>query len=85
MAWLTGLTDFGDLAVIIPLIVMTLAWLLCARTARGVAWWAIAVLGCMGLTAIAKIFAYACSPAPDLQSPSGHASLSAPRSTGPWS
>jgi membrane-associated phospholipid phosphatase len=76
MAWLTGLTQFGDLAVMIPLVVTMLGWLLFMRAARGAAWWVIAVLGCMGLTALAKISAYACPPAPDLHSPSGHTSLS---------
>jgi membrane-associated phospholipid phosphatase len=76
MAWLTGLTQFGDLAVMIPLVIATFAWLLVTRAAWGAVWWAIAVCGCMSLTAFAKIAAYACPPAPDLHSPSGHTSLS---------
>jgi hypothetical protein len=35
---------------------MTFAWLLLTRAAQGAAWWMIAVLGCMGLTAITKIW-----------------------------
>lgn len=76
MTWLTALTDFGDLAVLLPLVAMTLLWLFLMRARRGAAWWAMAVSVCVGLTALAKVFAYACPPAPDLHSPSGHTSLS---------
>lgn len=73
MAWLTVLTDFGELAVLLPLIGITLLWLLFARSRSSVA---VAGLGCIALTALAKVSAYACPPARDLHSPSGHTSLS---------
>ena len=75
-AWLVALTDFGDIAVLVPLAAVMLVWLLFVRTPRGAVWWAIAVAVCAGLTAILKIFFYGCPPTRDLYSPSGHTSLS---------
>ena len=54
MAWLNALTEFGDLAVLMPLATVMLLWLLFMRSPRGAAWWAIAVVFCTGLTAILK-------------------------------
>src|SRR5690242_18673216 len=76
MYWLIALTNLGDLAVLIPLVATTFLWLFLVRAPRGAVWWALAVSICVGLTAIAKVSAYACPPAPDLQSPSGHTSFS---------
>ena len=59
MDWLTILTNFGSLGVLIPLAVMTLFWLLFTRAARYAAWWAIAASVCIGLTALVKISFYA--------------------------
>src|SRR5690349_19979418 len=74
--WLTLLTHFGDLAVLMPLVIFTLLWLLLTGDIRSAAWWAIAVSLCIGLTALSKIFAYTCPPASDLHSPSVHSSMS---------
>jgi len=76
MFWLIALTQFGDLAVLLPLAAVMLLWLLFMRHSRDAAWWAIAVVLCAGSTAVLKIFFYACPPAPELHTPSGHTSLS---------
>jgi membrane-associated phospholipid phosphatase len=76
MAWLKALTEFGDLAVLMPLATVLLLWLLLMRSPRGAVWWAIAVVFCAGLTAVLKVSFYGCPPAPDLRSPSGHTSFS---------
>jgi membrane-associated phospholipid phosphatase len=73
---LTALTGFGDLAVLLPTAMVTALWLLTIRNWSAASWWIMAVVACMVLTALAKIAAYACPPAPDLHSPSGHTSLS---------
>jgi hypothetical protein len=57
--WLLALTDFGDAAVLMPLAAAMLVWLLFGDP-RSVAWWAASVGLCVGLTAILKIFFYAC-------------------------
>src|SRR5215471_18262782 len=72
--WLVALTDFGDLAVLVPLAVTILVWLL--YVPRGAARWTLALSICVGLTAWLKIVFYGCPPAGDMHSPSGHASLS---------
>jgi membrane-associated phospholipid phosphatase len=76
MAWLKIFTKFGDLSVLLPLAAVMLLWLLLVRSARGAAWWAIAVVVCTGLTAVLKISFYGCPPTSDLHSPSGHTSFS---------
>jgi membrane-associated phospholipid phosphatase len=76
MAWLRTLTEFGDLAVLTPLAMVMLLWLLLMRSPRDAAWWAIAVVFCAGLTAVLKVFFYGCPPTPHLHSPSGHTSFS---------
>ena len=74
--WLNALTEFGDVAVLMPLAAAMLVWLLLMRSPRGAIWWAIAVALCSGLTAILKVSFYGCPPTPDLRSPSGHTSFS---------
>src|SRR5690242_5468817 len=76
MPWLKALTEFGDIAVLVPLAALMLLWLLLMRSPRGVAWWVIAVAFCVSLTAILKISFYGCPPTPDLHSASGHTSFS---------
>ncbi len=76
MVWLIALTQFGDLAVLLPLTALILLWLLFMRRPQEAGWWAIAVVLCAGSTAVLKIFFYGCPPAPELHSPSGHTSLS---------
>ena len=70
------LTDFGDGAVLLPLSVVILTWLLWDNSRRIVGWWVIAVGLCIAATASLKIYLYACPLASDLISPSGHSSLS---------
>jgi hypothetical protein len=74
--WLNGLTEFGDTAVLMPLAVVMLLWLVVMRSPRGAVWWAVAVTFCVSITALLKISFYGCPPRPDLHSPSGHTSLS---------
>jgi membrane-associated phospholipid phosphatase len=76
MAWLVALTEFGDIAVLMPLATVMLVWLLLIRSPRDAAWWAIAVAFCAGSTAVLKVFYYGCPPTPALHSPSGHTSFS---------
>lgn len=73
--WLLALTDFGDAAVLLPIAVAILVWLL--FTARRLAVWWVAAFGlCIGLTSILKIFFHGCPPTPELRSPSGHTAFS---------
>lgn len=74
-SWLIALTDFGDLAVLMPLAAAMLIWLLLhfSRTASS---WVLALGFCVGLTALLKIVFYGCPPVGDMHSPSGHTSLS---------
>ena len=73
---LVALTNFGDLAVLLPLIAVTLLWLRLARLQRDALWWALTAGFCMGATAILKVAFIVCPPAEALHSPSGHTSLS---------
>jgi PAP2 superfamily len=75
-AWLKALTEFGDFATLMPLAMVMLLWLLLMGSPRRAAWWAIAVVFCAGLTAVLKVFFYACPPTSHLHSPSGHTSFS---------
>jgi membrane-associated phospholipid phosphatase len=70
------LTDFGDLAVLLPLAAAMLVWLLLVRQAKSAIWWIVAVALCVGVTAALKIYFSACPLSAELQSPSGHTSLS---------
>jgi membrane-associated phospholipid phosphatase len=74
-AWLVALTDFGDLAVLMPLAAAMLIWLL-LYSSRAASRWVLALGFCIGLTALLKIVFYGCPPAGDMHSPSGHTSLS---------
>jgi membrane-associated phospholipid phosphatase len=74
MLW--GLTDLGDLAVLLPLAAILFLWLL-AQPARIKAWWwLLSVAFCAGATALFKIYFGGCPPLADLHSPSGHTSFS---------
>jgi PAP2 superfamily len=75
-AWVIGLSEFGDAAVLVPLTAVMLLWLLVMRSPRGAVWWAVTVAFCVSITALLKVSFYACPPAPDLHSPSGHTSFS---------
>jgi len=72
---LTSLTNLADPAVLLPLAIAILIWLLAMRSAVAAAWWLIAVAICIGGTALLKIYFFACPPMTDLHSPSGHTSL----------
>jgi membrane-associated phospholipid phosphatase len=74
-AWLIELTDFGDLAVLVPLSAAILIWLL-RNSSRAAPRWILALGLCIGLTALLKITFHACPPADNIHSPSGHTSLS---------
>jgi membrane-associated phospholipid phosphatase len=72
---LLALTDFGDVAVLIPLGTAILIWLLFGNL-RSATWWMLSVGLCVGLMAILKIYFYGCPPASDIRSPSGHTGFS---------
>jgi membrane-associated phospholipid phosphatase len=74
-AWLFALTDFGDLAVLIPIAAAILIWLR-LHLSPAVPRWLVALGFCIGLTALLKVFFYGCPPAGDIHSPSGHTSFS---------
>src|SRR5713101_2763590 len=71
-----ALTDFGDLAVLLPLAVVMLLWLLAMRSLSEAAWWLAAVALCTGGTALLKIYFFACPIDREVISPSGHTSFS---------
>ena len=73
---LLALTNFGDLAVLLPITIVVFVWLYYLPAGRDAAWWAMAAALCMGGTALLKILFVMCPPASELQSPSGHTSLS---------
>jgi hypothetical protein len=69
---LNGVTNFGDLALMLPLAAVVLLWLLVLRAKTGALWWIGAVVFCGGGTALLKVYFFACPPTPDLHSPGGH-------------
>lgn len=73
---ITTITDFGDLAVLLPLAAVVAVWLAAIRQPRALLWWVVALALCMGSTAALKIYFFVCPPLTDLHSPSGHTSLS---------
>ena len=73
---LTALTNFGDLAVLLPVTIVVFVWLYFLSSKRDAAWWAAAATLCMGGTALLKIFFVVCPLVDQLHSPSGHTSLS---------
>jgi membrane-associated phospholipid phosphatase len=72
---LRTLTDFGDLALLLPLAVIVTVWLVAIHQLRALVWWLAALALCMGVTAILKIYFFVCPPLADLHSPSGHTSF----------
>lgn len=73
--FLIDLTNFGDLAVLLPLTLAILAWLLWSPRKSKALWWMVAAALCVGGTGLLKVWFLACPPSPELQSPSGHTSL----------
>jgi membrane-associated phospholipid phosphatase len=70
------LTNFGDLAVLLPLAIVLALWLAAMHAARSAAAWVLAVGLCMTITAVTKVYFFVCPTLADLHSPSGHTSLS---------
>lgn len=69
------LTDFGDAALLLPLALVMLVWLL-RHQPRGVALSWVGALGlCIAAISALKVYLYACPPVPTLVSPSGHTAL----------
>jgi len=74
-AW-EALTNFGDLAVLLPITIVVFIWLYYLPSRRDAAWWILGAVLCMGGTALLKVLFVMCAPATELHSPSGHTSLS---------
>lgn len=75
-ALVSFLTNFGDLALLLPLAIIILVWLLAVHCARGALAWLGAAGFCAGTTGLLKVYFFACPLTRDLVSPSGHTSLS---------
>ncbi len=70
------LTDFGDSAVLLPLSAVLLFWLLATRSVAAAIWW-VGVLVVFGaVIGGLKMLFFACPPAVDVRSPSGHTGFS---------
>jgi len=70
------LTDFGDSAVLLPLSLVVLIWLLATRSVGAAIWW-VGVLAVFGaVVGGLKMLFFACPPAVDVRSPSGHTGFS---------
>ncbi len=76
MQSIKALTDFGDLALLVPLSALTLVWLLLRQPRITALWWVLTLALCLSATAASKIYFYLCPSVPDLHSPSGHTGLS---------
>jgi membrane-associated phospholipid phosphatase len=72
--WCVALTEFGNIAVLMPLAGVLLLWLLLMHSPRGATRWAISVALCVALTAVLKLSFYRATA--DLPKPSGHTSFS---------
>jgi hypothetical protein len=53
---LTAMTNFVDLAVLLPIATVIFIWLYYLPARREAAWWALAAVLCMGGTAVLKVF-----------------------------
>lgn len=73
---MTSLTDFGDLALLLPLAAAILLWLFVAGERRVALWWLVALTLCLGVIGVLKVYFAAC-PAGAMRSPSGHAGFAA--------
>lgn len=71
------LTEFGDLAVLLPLAATILLWLLLSGARQPALWWLAALVLCIGGIGLLKIYLAACVTSGDLRSPSGHSGFSA--------
>jgi membrane-associated phospholipid phosphatase len=70
------LTDFGDSAVLIPLSVVMLIWLLTMRPLAAAIAWAGALFFLGAVLGGLKILFFACPPTAEINSPSGHTGFS---------
>jgi hypothetical protein len=52
---MTSLTDFGDLAVLLPLAAAILLWLFAVGERRVALWWLVALTLCLGVIAMLKV------------------------------
>jgi membrane-associated phospholipid phosphatase len=71
-----GLTDLGDLAVLLPVALSIFVWLAASAAWRPAAAWILALGICIAGTGVLKVLFFVCPPAASLHSPSGHTSLS---------
>jgi membrane-associated phospholipid phosphatase len=78
MLWfLHALTNLGDSIVTLPIAAFVLAWLLIWGDKRMGLVWLLGLFACAGVTAALKIYFKACPvPGLELDSPSGHTSMS---------
>lgn len=66
------LTDFGDLAILLPLSVAILVWLFWARPWQAAVWWMVGLALCIGGIGLLKMYFFACPTFAPVRSPSGH-------------
>jgi membrane-associated phospholipid phosphatase len=70
------LTDFGDSAVLLPLSLVVLVWLLATRSIGAAIWWVGVLIVFGAIIGGLKMLFFACPPAVDVRSPSGHTGFS---------
>lgn len=70
------ITNFGDLAILLPLVAIFALWLLAVQRPSALLWWLLAVSVCIGGTGILKMYFYVCPLTANLHSPSGHTAFS---------
>jgi membrane-associated phospholipid phosphatase len=70
------LTDFGDSAVLLPLSAVVLIWLLATRSVGAAIWWVGVLIAFGAIIGGLKMLFFACPPAVDVRSPSGHTGFS---------
>jgi len=70
------LTDFGDSAVLLPLSAVVLIWLLATRSVGAAIWWLGVLIVFGAVIGGLKMLFFACPPAVDVRSPSGHTGFS---------
>ncbi len=70
------LTDFGDSAILLPMSVVVLVWLLATRSMSAAIWWVGVLIVFGAVIGGLKMLFFACPPAVDVRSPSGHTGFS---------
>ena len=70
------LTDFGDSAVLLPMSAVVLVWLLATRSTGAAIWWLGVLIVFGAVVGSLKMLFFACPPAVDVRSPSGHTGFS---------